>query len=420
MSALAAWIFSVAAAQAAVPSAASAVYSVPSIAAMRSLSEKYPDLRVTGYYQGSIKGGGDFTWDPASSAPADACTVFAGDSPNGRWLRRLATSQLDVTMCGAKWDGVSDDAPAINAAFTAASRIGLGLSCPSGTGRIANTVAPASFAGVVFRCQGMRASTIRCAVQKKPCFLFQNGNGTEEVQAPHIYDLGIIGGSSAAPSVMIQYNSIAGGFADSPTTQSYMMRPIVQRARFEGGEIGVQCSKCFDGDISLNLFVGQTRHGVNLEGSDWMGVGAGGTNRIVSSGDYPIKIASHGFFGNGDLVAHNDILSPASGVGAYIYSSARTSYIEKNFLEGSTRGGCEIKIDGGALHASVRDNHVTDATVANWLCVVPRLAQAEFTGNQTTSYGQGPARFEGGRGPYNSVMPQTIVHFGNWSEAGFP
>lgn len=72
------------------------------------------------------------------------------------------------------------------------------------------------------------------------------------------------------------------------------------------------------------------------------------------------------------------------------------------------------------MHATVRDNYVTDATVANWLCVVPRLAQGEFTGNQTTSYGQGPARFEGGRGPYNSVMAQTVVHFGNWSESGFP
>ena len=152
-----------------------------------------------------------------------------------------------------------------------------------------------------------------------------------------------------------------------------------------------------------------------------MGIGSAGTNRIVNTGDFPIRLVSHGTFGNGNLVVHNDILAPKPGVGAYIYSSARTAYIEKNFMEGTTNGACEIKIDNGSLHATVRDNHVTDSSVANWLCVVPRLAQAEFTDNQTTSYGQGPAHFVDARiGPYNSVLPQVITHFGNWSEAGFP
>lgn len=397
------------------------MYSVPSVAAMVALSEEYSSLHVAGYYAGSNRGGGNFSWDASSKAHVDNCTVFAGRSNMGRWIRELPYSQLDVTMCGARWDGTTDDAAAIGTAFTVASRLNLSLTCPGGTGRIARTVAPASFAGVVLRCQGMTASSIVCAVQNGPCFLFQNPNGSSEIQAPQIYDLNIVSGPPPAhQTVMIQYNRIAGGFTDNATTQSYMMRPIVQRVRLEGGEIGVQCSKCFDGDMSLNLLTGQSRHGLNLEGSDWMGIGAAGTNRIISTGDYPIKLASHGTFGNGNLVTHNDILVPNPGVGAYIYSSARTAYIEKNFLEGHTGGACEIRIDNGALHATVRDNHVTDPSVTNWLCVVPRLAQAEFTGNQTTSYGQGPARFDGGKGPYNTVMPQTIVHFGNWSESGFP
>jgi hypothetical protein len=267
----------------------------------------------------------------------------------------------------------------------------------------------------------MAASQMICTMQNAPCFLFQNPNGVSEIQAPQMYDVTVASAPPPAhPTVMIQYNNAAGGFMDNATGQSYMMRPIVQRVRIEGGEIGVQCSKCFDGDMSLNMLTRQSRHGFDLEGSDWMGIGAAGTNRIVQTGDYPIKLASHGTFGNGNLVTHNDILAPKPGVGAYIYSSARTPYIEKNFMEGHTGGACEIKIDNGSLHATVRDNHVTDTSVANWLCVVPRLAQAEFTNNQTTSYGQGPARFEGGRGPYNTVYPQTIIHFGNWSEAGFP
>jgi hypothetical protein len=406
---------------AAASSSPQAIYSVPSVAEMGALSEENPNVHVVGYFSGSNRGGGYFSWDASSKAAADNCTVFAGRNSVGRWIREIPNSQLDVTMCGAKWDGSTDDAPAISTAFTVASRLGLSVTCPGGTGRIARTVAPASFAGVVLRCQGMAASSIVCAVQNAPCFLFQNPNGSSEVQAPQIYDLGIASAPSPAhPTVIIQYNGVAGGFTDSIATQSYMMRPIVQRVRLQGGEIGVQCSKCFDGDLSLNLLTGQSLHGFDLEGSDWMGIGVAGTNRIVSTGGYPIKLASHGTFGNGSLVTHNDILSPKLGVGAYIYSSARTSYIEKNFFEGHTGGPCEIKIDAGALHATVRDNHVTDPSVANWLCVVPRLAQAEFTDNQTTSYGQGPARFDGGKGAYNAVIPQTIVHFGNWSESGFP
>ena len=419
--ALSAFVIMIAPAVAASPPSPQMIYSVPSVAEMGALGEEYPNLHVVGYYSGSNRGGGYFAWDASSKAASDGCTVFAGRDSTGRWVREIPNSQLDVTMCGARWDGKTDDAAAISAAFTAASRLGLSVTCPGGTGRIAKTVAPDSFAGVVLRCQGMAASSIVCDVQNGPCFLFQNPNGSSEVQAPQIYDLGIVTGpSSARPTVMIQYNGIQGGFTDSTATQSYMMRPIVQRVRLEGGGVGVQCSKCFDGDMSLNLLTGQSRHGFDLEGSDWMGIGAAGTNRIVSTGDYPIKLASHGTFGNGNFVTHNDILAPRPGVGAYIYSSARTAYIEKNFLEGNTSGACEIKIDNGAFHATVRDNHVTDPSVKNWLCVVPRLAQAEFTDNQTTSYGQGPAHFEDGKSLYNAIMPQTIMHFGNWSEGGFP
>jgi hypothetical protein len=394
------------------------VYAVSSVAAMKLLNEKYPNLHVRGYYDGSSRGGGDFSWVASARGAPDNCITFSGPDTNGHWVRQLANSVLDVTMCGAKWDNAADDSAAVSAAFTVASRSGFSVSCPGGTGKIGSTVAPASFQNVIFRCQGIDASTINCAVPSKhPCFLFQNAKGSTEVQAPQLYDFNV---NSRSPSVVIQYNSPEAGFTDDPTSQQYMMRPVVQRVHIAGGEIGIQCSKCFDGDISLNWLSNQDRHGIDLEGSDWMSIGGSGSNRIVSAGDYPIKLASRGTFGNGALVTHNDILSPRPGVPAYIYSSARTSYIEKNFLEGNTKGPCEIKIDRGALHAIVRDNHVTDPTVTHWLCVVPRLAQSEFSSNQTTSYGQGPALFEGGRGEYNTVMPQTVVHFGNWSESGFP
>ena len=396
---------------------------VTSAAALTTLDgSKIPFVHLTGYYAGSPKGGGDFIWQPSAGGSPDSCTVFSAGAGPGHWLRQLPNSLLDVTMCGAKWDGAADDGAAITAAFGVASRDGYTLTCPGGTGRIATTVAPANFRNVVLRCQGMNASTIACDVPAgRACFLFQNINGLEEVQAPQLYDLSFtVRAGPRPPGAVIQYNSMPGGFTDSAATQSYMMRPVVQRVRIIGGTIGILCAKCFDGDFSLNEMMNQQRHGIDLEGSDWMSIGDAGTNRIKGSGGYPIVLASHGTFGNGNLVSHNDILAPAVGVDAYIYSSARTAYIEKNFLEGATSGACEIKIDKGAIHATVRDNHVTDRTVKNWLCVVPLLRQAEFSDNQTTSHGQGAALFLN-RGSWKDFLLQRApIHFGNWSEAGFP
>jgi hypothetical protein len=398
------------------------IYAVDSIAALQALDgAKYPDVSVTGFYAGMTKGGGMFAWQADSAAPPDNCTVFPAAQKQGRWLRRMG-NVLDVTMCGAKWDNAADDSAAIALAFTTASRSGYSVSCPGGTANIATTMAPASFANVIFRCQGMGASTINCTVPAgRPCFLFQNPIGLNAIQAPQITDVSFTAPSGPrAPGAVIQYNSIAGGFTDTAQTQDYMMRPIVQRVTILGGGIGIQCSKCFDGDFSLNTLTNQERHGFDLEGSDWMSIGDAGSNRIAYSGDYPILLVSHGTFGNGDLVSHNDILAPRQGVKAYIYSSARTSYLEKNFLEGETHGACEIKIDQGASHVLVQGNHVTDRTVDHWLCVVPMLRQADFSNNQTTSHGQGPALFEN-RGTWKDLLfHHAIVHSGNWSESGFP
>jgi hypothetical protein len=394
------------------------VHVVGSVAEMQSADgAKTPVLQVLGYHAGSLLGGGLFAWQASGKAP-DNCTIFTGADGNGRWVRRLETGVLDVTMCGARWDGTTDDGPAFNAAFTVASANGYSLSCPGGLGRIARTVAPQRFEKVILRCQGMEASRIYCDLAGKPCFLFQNPVLLREVQAPQIYDLSIeTRRPRGGAGVMIQYNSIAGGFTDDATSQSYMMRPMVQRVQIVGGDIGIQCSKCFDGDFSFNHFTVQRKHGVDLEGSDWMSVAR---NRIAATGGPPVRLASHGTFANGNAVTHNDLLSPDKGVEAYILSSARTSYIEKNYMEGATRGACEIKIDMGAAHAVVRDNHVTDRTVKNWLCVVPQLRQADFSYNQTTSHGQGAARFDHQGNWKDLIFRHVITHRGNWSEAGFP
>ena len=169
---------------------------VTSAAALTALDgSKIPFVHLTGYYAGSAKGGGDFLWQPSGGGSPDSCTVFSAGAGPGHWLRQLPNSLLDVAMCGAKWDGVADDAAAINTAFGIASRDGYTLTCPGGTGRIGTTVAPANFRNVVLRCQGMNASTIACDVPAgRACFLFQNTNGLEEVQAPQLYDLTVRAG----------------------------------------------------------------------------------------------------------------------------------------------------------------------------------------------------------------------------------
>ena len=377
----------------------------------------YPVLSLTAYYSGGTTGGGTLVYVSSdTTSPTDYCTIFI-DSAGHRFYRELNGTPLDVTMCGAHWDGSTDDASAINYAYVAAARIGRALTCPGGTGKIGSTITPQP--GVILRCQGMETSFINGSSVTGPCFYLQNANGTVEVQAPSFYDFSLTCGGTFA----IQLNSVAGGFLDNPTTQSYMMRPRLENLDLSGGSTAVfQCSKCFDGDISLSKF-SSGGMGIDLEGSDWISIGGKGPNRLVSLSGYPVSLVSHNTFGNGDSVVHNDILAPATGVGAYIYSSARESFIRDNFLEGSTSGACEIKIDAGTLTATVTNNWVTDSSVSNWLCVPSNVVSLVATGNGTSNVGAGAALFNGGNGTnlwYNTILRQTIVHNGNYSDGGFP
>ena len=163
---------------------------VNSVAALTALStaRKSRSCISQDIHAGSPKrAAGDCIWQPSAGGSPDTCTVFSAGAGPGHWLRQLPNSLLDVTMCGAKWDGAADDGAAITAAFGVASRDGYTLTCPGGTGRTATTIAPANFRNVVLRCQGMNASTIACDVPAgRACFLFQNTNGLEEVQAPQL------------------------------------------------------------------------------------------------------------------------------------------------------------------------------------------------------------------------------------------
>ena len=277
--------------------------------------------------------------------------------------------------------------------------------------------------GVIHQGAGIDIEIIQChdATSSSACFYLQNPKTLAEIEAPKFYDMTLRGNAGL---VMIQYNSIGGGFGDDAISQGYMMRPIVARVKTDYSAIGLQCSKCMDGNFSQNTILGAVGVGIDLEGSDWMGVGDAGANRVANSGGYPIKAAFHGYFGNGNRIEHNDLLLPRSAAQAYIWSSARSSMIRDNFMEGNTHGACEIQIVEGTLTTVVANNQVTDNTVKNWLCVEPAIESGAFTGNNTTNIGQGPALFGHGNGALiyynNAPLRQMIVHNANWSEAGFP
>jgi hypothetical protein len=66
--ALSAFVVMIVSALAASSPAPQMIYSVASVAAMGALGEEYPNLHLVGYYAGSNRGGGYFSWDASSKS----------------------------------------------------------------------------------------------------------------------------------------------------------------------------------------------------------------------------------------------------------------------------------------------------------------------------------------------------------------
>lgn len=113
---------------------------VATIAALRALTgtDLTGTVLVQGYAAIGDGGGGLFLWSSADSSTDNLGTIVIPDSAGvGRW-HRLWDGALDVRWFGAKFDGTTDDATAINAAITAANAAGGGtVLMPYGTARLA-------------------------------------------------------------------------------------------------------------------------------------------------------------------------------------------------------------------------------------------------------------------------------------------
>lgn len=82
--------------------------------------------------------GGLFRWSKNSAATPDGAIVL-GTGSTGRWLRNVE-DHYNVRWFGAKADGVTDDAPAIEACMLAAMAAGKRAHAPAGTYRMASPV----------------------------------------------------------------------------------------------------------------------------------------------------------------------------------------------------------------------------------------------------------------------------------------
>jgi hypothetical protein len=428
--------------------ACGAAYAGP-ISAIDAIAEleKAPTdnpVQVLSYYRGLGKGGGLFAWNAASSAAPDGCFIFAGKAGKGRWIRQ-SPGALDASMCGAWWDNAHDDAEPLNRAFKAAAAQHITLSLPGGIGKICSTVK--AMPGVILRGQGMgpqgniaASPTLVNADCLKAGWAFEitNANGTAQQESPKYYDMSIKLGNNNNPGGCIRWNRADGGFTDNAASQNYMMHPHAERIYCEmqatkgNQQIGLQCSKCFDGDFSQNeTMFGKT--GIDLEGSDVMCIGCAGPNRVSGSQESLIRMISIGTFGNMDRLVGNELLYPidqGQRYDSFILDNARSSTIEANHIEGTIKGAqSAIHLVVGFSH-SVVDNDIdvlTDSSnpVPHWLVADGPFVNVRVFNNGVAGIVMGPALFNGAASQPNfnlGGVHQTITHGGNAKngDSGFP
>jgi hypothetical protein len=421
------------------------VYSVASIAELLATSGSASSaVQVLSFHPGLAKGGGLFSWNAESASAPDNCISFAAAGV-GRWIRQI-DGALNVTMCGAYWDNIHDDAPVLNHAFVVAAAAHISLTLPGGVGKVCSSVSATQ--GVILRGQGMGTAgsigaspTLVDANCMKLGWVFDmiTPVGANQFEAPKYYDMSIRNSGNSNPGGCIRWNTVEGGFTDNATSQNYMMHPHAERIYCEmnsgiaNQQIGLQCNKCFDGDFSQNnVMFG--KYGIALEGSDVMCIGCAGSNRVSGATDNLIRLKNHGTFGNMDRVVHNELLYPSDfgqRYDAFILDGAWSSTIESNHIEGQIKGGMSaIHLEGGFTKA-IQNNDIdavvrSGVAVPHWLVVDGAFVNLAVFNNGCGGCILGAALFNNGHGSTtyfnDGGVRQIITHGGNAAngDAGFP
>lgn len=129
---------------------------VSNIATLKTVSKLLcTSVFVTGYYTSGDGGGGAYYLDANDSTSSDNGGTIIVASDGGRW-KLSTTSTITVRQFGAKGDGTTDDAPAINAAFTAVTSK---LRFPAGKYKCNSTITVANSFGLTVEGDGASIQT---------------------------------------------------------------------------------------------------------------------------------------------------------------------------------------------------------------------------------------------------------------------
>lgn len=274
--------------------------------------------------------------------------------------------------------------------------------------------------GAVLVGRGNMISTIK-GPASGPAFELLNPNGVTLVESPKFYDFTMECGTGSG----IRLNSKTGGFTDNSTTQSYMMRPVVDGVIFVGtitpGNFALDFNKCFNGVVIRSRLTGFDC-AADFLGCDLNIIG-GQPNRFMSNNIHA-RIRSAGTFGSGTRLIGNDMLHAKVKA---LESSDRDFSMGDNYFEQTAADPqlAELFDIEAGLHAHLYDNRVdcAAAQATSWLKVTGDFYSLSVHGNHTSGPTWGDAVFNGGAGSRyhaSTINRQIITHSGNASEAGFP
>ena len=250
-------------------------------------------------------------------------------------------------------------------------------------------------------------------------YLFEmlNANGTAEVSAPSIKNMWVRTGGRTFQRL----NSKTGGFTDNASSQSYMMRPLVEDCIIEsnGTGTGIEWNKCFNGVINRSKIQGFDT-ALDLTGCDSISVG--GQTRFVANGVH-VRAKSAGTFGSGLNLGQVEMLAASATL---VVSDYRDLIIDESYLEQTfpLSSGVAFDITGG-LHFSQRGNRI-EIPAAN-APILNKVTGDFFTfvkaANKHSGAAWGPDEWNGGAGALywkNALNRQKIIVEPNASDAGIP